>query len=114
MTNNSTDIKLLSTTIATAIESGRIGRPMFVRWMERVDADPELYVAAALEVVSGWFGAEPVASHRPGGSDLQATMFARWPDGQSAVLIAAPAGRASAPDLDVAVIGARGAAYHHA
>lgn len=112
MTTDSPHIQSLSATIATALESGRIGRPVFVRWMERVDSDPGPAIDKALDMVSGWFGGDPASSHRPDGSALQASVLARWPGGESALLIAAPVGFMDAPGLDIVVIGASGAIYH--
>lgn len=112
MTTDSPHIQSLSATISAALESDRIGHPVFVRWMERVDGNPGSALDKALEMVSGWFGGEPASSHRPGGSDLQASVLARWPGGESALLIAAPVGFMDAPGLDIAVFGARGAIYH--
>lgn len=83
-----------------------------MRWMERVDSDPGRAVDAALEIVSGWYGGEPELRHQPGGSDLQSSVLARWPGGESALLIVAPVGFMDAPGLDLAVIGAKGAVYH--
>lgn len=112
MTTDPSHIQSMSTTIAMAIESGRIGRPVFVRWMERVDSDPGPALETALGVVSNWFGGEPVSSHQPDGSDLHSSMLARWPGGELALLIAAPVSFMAEPGLDLAVIGARGALYH--
>ena len=47
MTIDPSHIHSLSSTVATALESDRIGRPVFVRWMERVDSDPGRAVDAA-------------------------------------------------------------------
>lgn len=112
MTTDLSYIQSLSATIATALESDRIGRPVFVRWMERVDAEPAAATDSALEIVSGWFGGEPASVLPSGGSDRHSSVLARWPGGESALLIATPAGVTGAPGLDLAVIGARGALYH--
>ena len=113
MTIDSSHIQVLSRTVSTAIEADRIGSPMFVRWMERVDSDPASALERALEIVSGWYGGAPEFSHQPGGFDLQATVLARWPGGQSALLIAAPVGTMDPAGLDLAVIGSKGAVYHN-
>jgi hypothetical protein len=112
MTINSSHAQVLSRTVSMAIEADRIGSPVFVRWMERVDSDPASALESALEIVSAWYGSAPEFSHQPGGSDLQSTVLARWPGGQSALLIAAPVGSMDTPGLDLAVIGSKGAIYH--
>jgi hypothetical protein len=112
MTIGSSHVQILSKTVSTAIGADRIGSPVFVRWMERVESDPVIAVERALEIVSGWYGSAPEFSHQPGGSDLQSTVLARWPGGQSALLIAAPIGSMDTPGLDLAVIGSKGAVYH--
>lgn len=112
MSFDSSHIQTLTTTIASALKTERIGHPVFVRWSERVDSDPESALEAALEIVSGWYDGKPDFSHHPGGSDLQASVLARWPGGQSALLIMVPVGFMEAPGLDLAVIGSKGAFYH--
>jgi hypothetical protein len=112
MTIDSSHVQILSRTVTTAIETDRMGSLMFVRWMERVDSDPASALERALDVVSGWYGGAPEFSHQPGGSDLQATILARWPGGTSALLIAAPLGVMDVSGLDLAVIGSKGAVYH--
>ena len=105
-------IKTLATTIAAELKSERIGRPVFVRWNERVDSDPGTAAKTALQIVSGWFGGEPDFTHQPEGSELQSTVLARWPGGESALLIMTPVGFMDPPALDLAVIGSKGAVYH--
>ena len=115
MTTIPPHIQSLFATITSALESGRIGRPVSVRWMERVESDPGVAVGTALEIVSGWPGGKPASVVPSGGtvgSDLQSSVLVTWPGGESALLLAGQAGVAGVPGLDLAVIGARGALYH--
>ncbi|MDP6822664.1 MAG: hypothetical protein QF554_05165 [Dehalococcoidia bacterium] len=112
MTTDSSHIPSLSATIAGAIEADRIGRLVFVRWMEHVESDPGVSLELAMETVSDWFGQPPESTHTPEGSALQASVLARWPGGETALLITVPVSFMVPPGLDLAVIGAKGAIYH--
>lgn len=105
-------IRSLATSISDALKSERIGQPVFVRWNERVDSDPGSAAQAALKIVSGWYGGDPSFTHEPEGSELQTTLLAKWPGGQSALLLMTPVGFMDPPALDLAVIGSKGAVYH--
>lgn len=112
MTIDELHIKSLADSVYNAIESERIGHPVFVRWTERVDSDPKTASQAALAIVSRWYGGDPSFTHEPEGSEQQSTLLARWPGGESALLIMTPVGFMDPPGLDLAVIGSKGAVYH--
>jgi hypothetical protein len=104
--------------MADVIEAGRIGDPVFARWIETVRSDdaPEAAdqvsrVDNALETISEWMGGKPDIRSRtdaPGAI----TVFCKWPDGATALIAIGPTSPDARPSLDVAVIGNIGAAYH--
>jgi hypothetical protein len=106
----------LSRTIAATIASGRIGRVVFVRATLALDSgmpvEPLFHAVAGLG--TQWIG-EPAESVYAAGSPQQhalATMLT-FRGGQTALVSCGPAGAAT-PLIDLAVVGSRGAVYHHA
>lgn len=100
----------LLSAVQSAIDAGRVGRPVFVRWTARVPsgAQHDTHVAEALEAVSGWLDGRPEFVHQPGGSSAHAL----WPDGQAALVTVGPCLDGEPPGVDVMLLGSSGAIHH--
>ena len=97
-------------------ESGRIGRPVFVRWTATFVAEVENssdLAEAALSDISSIFGAEPESSSEMGkGESGNVSMICRWVGGQTALIATGVTSADQRPGLDITLIGTEGAAYH--
>ncbi len=109
------EVKSVAGGMADIARSGRIGRPVFVRWTETVRERGTAQAAADAAVghVSGWIGAPPDRQTIVGSPEAgNLTVFCAWSDGQSAIIATGIASTDDRPGLDIALIGSSGAAYH--
>ncbi len=110
------DVKSVADGMAEVARSGRIGRPVFVRWTQTVrERGPAAQAAADAAVghVSGWMGAPPDRRTVVGSPEAgNLTVFCAWDGGQSAIVATGVASADDRPGLDIALIGSSGAAYH--
>ncbi len=110
------EVKSAAEGMADIARSGRIGRPVFVRWTETVDEHGPVTQAAAdaaVGHVSGWIGAAPDRQTVVGSPEAgNLTVFCAWDGGQSAIVATGVASADARPGLDIALIGSSGAAYH--
>ena len=110
------EVKSVADGMADIARSGRIGRPVFVRWTETVRAPgPAAQAAADAAVghVSGWMGAPPDRQTVIGSPESgNLTVFCAWDGSQSAIVATGVASADGRPGLDIALIGSSGAAYH--
>ena len=104
--------------MADVIEAGRIGDPVFARWIETIRSNEGsetsgegFCVERALDVLSEWMGGEPEIRSRTGAPNA-ATVLCKWPGGATALVAIGLASREARPSLNVALIGNTGAAYH--
>ena len=108
--------KTFAEALGEIAESGRVGRPVFVRWTATVDGEGNGHraaAAAALDAISGWFGGPPGYAHEVAAPDASCLTLAwTWPAGEAAVFASGPAAGDARPVVDVTLIGSRGAAYH--
>ena len=111
------DVKSVAEGMADIARSGRIGRPVFVRWTETVregGAAAQAAADAAVGHVSGWMGAAPDRQTVVGSPEAgNLTVFCIWGGGQSAIVATGIATTDDRPGLDIALIGSSGAAYHN-
>lgn len=104
----------LDQAVRAAIDSERVGEPVFVR-LTAATAEPaeslEALLGQAVELVETWLSASTSRVYGLGGSDagaLSATL--EFPSGATAIVGVAPAnGR---PSIDLALFGNRGGVYH--
>lgn len=110
------DVKSVAEGMADIARSGRIGRPVFVRWTETVrerGAAAQSAADTAVRHVSGWMGAAPDRQTVVGSPEAgNLTLFCAWDSGQSAIVATGVASADARPGLDIALIGSSGAAYH--
>ncbi len=111
------DVKSVADGMADVARSGRIGRPVFVRWTETVgERGPGAQAAADAAVghVAEWMGAPPDRRTVIGSPEAgNLTVFCVWDGGQSAIVATGVATTDDRPGLDIALIGSSGAAYHN-
>ncbi len=110
------DVKSVAQGLREIADSGRIGRPVFVRWTATFDAGVESsseVANAALSDISSIFGGEPESSSEMGeGESGNSSMICRWAGGQTALIATGVTSADQLPGLDIALIGSEGAAYH--
>ena len=110
------EVKSVAQGLREIAESGRIGRPVFVRWTATFVAGVENssdLAKAALSDISSIFGAEPESSSEMGeGESGNVSMICRWVGGQTALIATGVTSADQRPGLDIALIGTQGAAYH--
>ena len=115
-TGLSDGIKTFGEALGEIAESGRIGRPVFVRWTATVTGGDNGHRTAAdtaLDAISGWFGGPPQRAHDVAAADGSCLTVAwTWPRGEAALFASGPAAGDAQPAVDVTLIGSRGAAYH--
>jgi hypothetical protein len=113
MTN---EVKSVAQGLREIAESGRIGRPVFVRWTATFAAGAENssdLAEAALSDVSSIFGTEPESTSSMGdGESGNVSVFCRWAGGQTALIATGVTSPDQRPGFDIALIGSEGAAYH--
>lgn len=100
--------------VQATIEEGRLGTPQFLRVLARATAGQSLERAleATLDLASLWFGGPPQRRDRIGGEEgTYLTELARWPQGQGAVITVLAHDLAGAPQMDLVLMGSRGALY---
>jgi hypothetical protein len=105
----------LDRTVQEAIQSGRIGQPVFVRLLAALnaaDADPEATLLPLAAFAANWIGAavERVYAVRSTGQN-QASVLLEFRSGAAGVVSTLTAG-AGGPVLDVLLLGNHGAIYH--
>ena len=101
--------------MAEIAHSGRIGRPVFVRWTEtiREGAAAQAVVDNAVSHVAEWIGVAPNRRTAIGSSSAgNLTVFCTWDGGQSAIIATGVVSSDARPGMDIALIGSSGAAYH--
>ncbi len=109
------EVKSAAEGMADIARSGRIGRPVFVRWTETVRerGSAQATADAAVGHVSGWMGAAPDRRTVIGSQDAgNLTVFCAWDGGQSAIVATSVASADARSGLDIALIGSSGAAYY--
>ena len=111
------DVKSVAQGLREIAESGRIGRPVFVRWIATyvagVESSSDL-AEAALSDISSIFGTKPDSSSKMGeGESGNVSMICRWAGGQAALIATGVTSADQRAGLDIALIGSEGAAYHH-
>jgi len=113
MTNQ---VKSVAQGLKEIAESGRIGRPVFVRWTVTFVADTESssdLAEAARSDISSIFGSEPESIDSIGdGESGNVSVICRWTGGQTALIATGVASTDQRPGFDIALIGSEGAAYH--
>ena len=111
------EVKSVTQGLREIAESGRIGRPVFVRWMATFFAGNESssdLAEVALSDISSIFGTAPESSSTMGeGESGNVSMICRWAGGQAALIATGVTSADQRPRLDIALIGSEGAAYHH-
>ena len=105
----------LARAVASNIESGRIGGPVFLRWTlfsDTPDGGIESAICAMASKASDWMGGPLRSLFAMAGADCSTiTVLADYPAGQTALLTA---GRAHGrPEIDFTLLGNNGALYHH-
>ena len=110
------EVKSVAQGLREIAESGRIGRPVFVRWTATFVAEVENssdLAEAARSDISSIFGTEPESSSEIGdGESGNVSMICRWVGGQTALIATGVTSADQRPGLDIALIGTEGAAYH--
>ena len=105
----------LDQAVQTTVRLDRIGTPVFVRCTAATAESVgtiQGHLALLVSSVNKWFGAAPArlyALRTSDGAHLSVTL--EYPPGFSAVLSVSP-GHAR-PEIDLVVLGSRGAIYHH-
>lgn len=105
----------LARAVASNIESGRIGGPVFLRWTvlaDTLDGGIESAICAMASKASDWMGSPLRSLFAMASSGCSTiTVLADFPAGQTALLTA---GRAHGrPEIDFTLLGENGALYHH-
>ena len=110
------EVKSVTQGLREIAESGRIGRPVFVRWMATFVAGNESssnLAEVALSDISSIFGTAPESSSTMGeGESGNISMICRWAGGQAALITTGVTSTDQRPGFDIALIGSEGAAYH--
>ena len=113
MTN---EVKSVPQGLREIAESGRIGRPVFVRWTMTFLAGDESssnLAEAAIADISSIFGTRPDSTSSMGDDGSgNVSVLCRWAEGQTALIATGVASTDQRPGLDIALIGSEGAAYH--
>ncbi|MGI9334970.1 MAG: hypothetical protein ACR2RL_17630, partial [Gammaproteobacteria bacterium] len=96
--------------------SGRIGRPVFVRWTATYECAAQAAsacVGEGLSAASALFGKEPKTTTQVGSNEAgNLCLLCRWAGGETALIASGPAARRHEAGYDIALIGNEGAAYH--
>lgn len=117
-------MQLLYQTVQNVLATGRIGAPVFVRYVAQVASDRaklQEEVAQTLAMVNAWLDSAPQRVYVQGGKDSgQLTATVQYPQGQTALLsvgVASPVRVGDiplhpAPKIDLMLLGNKGALYH--
>ncbi len=105
----------LRRSVLETIKAGRVGQPVFVRFLVASDANRETQtplLARLVQTAGEWLGAPPrrlyaTVSPLPAG----ASVSVRFENGATALVSTATPGHAG-PTIDVIVLGNHGAVYH--
>ena len=108
------DVEALRGTIQSAINEGRIGTPQFFRCIATVSAKSGLnqMLTEFRTLAEGFFGGAPIQTHEMGNDSDYSTEMLKWAKGQSAIITLGRTMPNSLPQLDLMLIGSRGALYH--
>ena len=106
----------ISLAVQSAIETGRVGVPVFVRWTVLRAADSggvDDILGTMAWRVSGWFGSdEPHRLHALGSPDVHsAALSLTFSEGSTALLATGPSNHRN--EVDLTLLGNEGAIYHH-
>lgn len=97
----------LDATVQSALDSGRIGTPVFARWTVSLNpaecaGNGARHITAHLtRLVGGWFSAQPTRLYALSSDDFHTTLAVDYPSGAAAVISAAVCGRHSHIDLNL-------------
>lgn len=109
-------MQFLYQTVKEVLDSGRIGRPVFVRCLAQIASDREYLKDAFAEVLAtanAWLGASPQRVYAQGGEDAgYITAAVHYLSGQTA-LASMSAAKANGPSrVDLMLLGNKGAIYY--
>jgi len=115
-------MQLLYQTVKHALDAGRVGSPVFVRYVAQIASGREELrgvLAEALAMANSWLGASPQRVYVQGCGDAgQLTATVQYSGGQTALLsvgVAPPVyaeALRTAPQIDLMLLGNKGALYH--
>ena len=105
----------ISLAVQSAIETGRVGVPVFVRWTVLRAADNggvDDILGTMTGRVSGWFGSEPHRLYAFGSPDVHsAALSLTFSEGSTALLATGPSNHRY--EVDLTLLGNEGAIYYH-
>ena len=105
----------ISAAVQSAIDSGRVGVPVFVRWtvLRAVDnRGVDRILSTMAGRVSSWFESEPHRLYTLGSPDTpSASLSLTFPDGPTALLVSGSGDHRN--EVDLTLLGNQGAIYHH-
>lgn len=105
----------ISLAVQSAIETGQVGVPVFVRWTVLCAANNggvDEILGTMTGRVSGWFGSEPRRLYALGSPEVHsAALSLTFSEGPTALLATGPSNHCN--EVDLTLLGNEGAIYHH-